>query len=153
MYRRCLYLFLAGFVLISCNDHLEIEANNNPQGYADSQLVGLWKVTGLTSNLPFDWDGNGTTETDVYSTWSDCQKNNLYRFDGNKTGVYQLNCNSTHNGVWQIFNVQQLEYTPDGMSTHVERFISMTSNQFKTTRTETVSQGQTFTITKIWSRQ
>src|SRR5688572_33382679 len=115
MYRRCLYLFLAGFILNSCNDHLEIEANNNPQGYADSQLVGLWKVTALTSNAPYDWDGNGTTETDVYSTWSDCQKNNLYRFDGNKTGVYQLNCNTTHGGVWQIFNVQQLEYTPDGM--------------------------------------
>jgi len=147
------YLFLILLVFYSCNDHLEIEANNNPQGYADSQVVGVWKITAFTSNQPYDWDGNGTTETDIYSTWSPCQKDNLFKFVGDKSGVYKLDCNINVNGVWQIFNVQQLEFTPDGMSTQVEKFISMTSNEFKTTRTEVIPGGPSFLVTKTWTRQ
>lgn len=153
MRRRHLIPVLALFFLASCNDHLKIEANNDPQGYADSQVVGLWKITSVSSDLPYDWDGNGSTETDIYSTWTSCQKDNLYRFSGDKTGVYQINCNTTRNGEWQIFDVRQLEYTPEGMSTLVEKFISMTSNQFRTTRTESIPSGQVLTITKTWSRQ
>ena len=148
---RILYLFFL-LVLSSCNDHLKIESNNNPQGYADSQVVGVWKITAVESNLPYDWDGNGSVENDIYSTWSPCQKDNLYTFSGNKSGVYKLDCSTTVNGQWQIWEVQQLEYTPDGMSTIIEKFISMTSNQFKTTRTQVVTGGQSFLITKTWSR-
>ncbi len=150
---RCIFFVIAMVILSSCNDHLKIEANNNPQGYADSQVVGTWKITAVTSSAPFDWDGNGVAETDVYSVWTPCQKDNLYIFLGNKTGTFRLNCNENLPGSWLIYNVQQLQYTPDGMSTLVEQFISMTSNEFKTTRNETVGPGQTITLTKTWTRQ
>lgn len=153
MLRNRLYLLLLLPAFYSCNDHLKIEANNNPQGYADSQVVGVWKITAFTSNQPYDWDGNGTSETDIYSTWSPCQKDNLFKFVGDKSGVYKLDCNTNLNGVWQIFNVQQLEFTPDGMSTQVEKFISMTSGEFKTTRTEVIPGGPSILVTKTWTRQ
>lgn len=154
MYRRLsLYPFLLLFVISACNDHLKIEANNLPQGYADSQLVGSWKITAVVSNTPYDWDGNGTAETDLYSTLTACDKDNLYTFVGNKTGTYKFNCNTTKNGTWQIFNVQQLEYTPEGQNTEVEKIISMTSVQFKTQYDYFIPPAQIFTLTKTWSRQ
>jgi len=153
MCRSLLYLLAFCSFLVACNDHLKIEANNNPPGYADSQVVGAWKITALSSNTAYDWDGNGTTETDIFKTWSECDKDHLFNFNGNKTGVYKINCSTTVNGVWQIFNTEQFEYTPEGMSTLAEKIIAMTSNEFKTTRTITVTSGQIFTLTKTWTRQ
>ena len=153
MRRSLLYLLFCCAFLSACNDHLKIEANNNPQGYADSQVVGAWKITALKSDIAYDWDGNGTPETDIFNSWSACDKDHLYTFVGNKTGVYKINCSTTVNGVWQIFNTQQLEYTPDGMSTLAEKIVAMTSNEFKTTRTVAVTSGQIFTLTKTWTRQ
>ncbi|HEX6192963.1 MAG TPA: hypothetical protein VFZ42_11400 [Chitinophagaceae bacterium] len=153
MYRSLLYFFTSCLFLTSCNDHLEIEANNDPQGYADSQVVGAWKITALISDKPYDWDGNGTPETDIYNSWSACDKDHLYTFVGDKTGVYKINCSTTLNGVWQIFEVRQLEYTPDGMSTLAEKIVALTSNEFKTTRTVSAPSGQIFTLTKTWTRQ
>ena len=153
MYRLNLYLILTCLLLGSCNDHLEIEANNLPQGYADSQVVGSWKITAVMSDAPFDWDGNGSVETNVYNAWASCEKDNLYTFVGNKTGTYRLNCNLTKTGTWQIFNVKDLQYTPDGMNTVTERIISMTSVQFKTTRLYFVPPASNVTLTTTWSRQ
>ena len=85
--------------------------------------------------------------------WSECDKDHLYTFNGNKTGVYKINCSTTVNGVWQIFETQQLEYTPEGMSTLAEKIVAMTSSEFKTTRTITVPSGQIFTLTRTWTRQ
>ena len=151
-YRYLTYLLASSILLFSCNDHLEIEANNNPQGYADSQVVGEWKITAVHSSIAYDWDGNGTPETDIFNSWSDCDKDHLYTFVGNKSGVYKLNCNTTLNGVWQIFEVRYLEYTPDGLSTLSEKIISMTSNEFKTSRSFTTPSGQSCLITKTWTR-
>ena len=152
MSRLSLYLFVI-LILCSCRQHLKIEANNLPQGFADSQLVGIWKITALTSNAPYDWNGDGTPEMDIYNNWSSCEKDNLYQFIGDKTGTFKLNCNTTRPGNWQIHNTQQLEFNPDGFATVLERFISMTSVEFKTTSTAIVPSGQTYTLTKTWSRQ
>ena len=48
---------------------------------------------------------------------------------------------------------QLLQFTPGQMSTYSERIIQMSSNEFKTTRVEIVPGGQTFTITRTWTRQ
>ena len=153
MYRLILYSFFFAILQSSCRQHLKIEANNEPQGYADSQVVGTWKVTALVSHAPYDWNLDGTPETDIYSTWTACDKDNLFVFDGNKTGTYKMNCNSTLPGPWQIYDTQLLQFTPGQMSTYSERIIQMSSNEFKTTRVEIVPGGQTFTITRTWTRQ
>jgi len=153
MIRSIPLLILCLFVLSGCRDHLKIERNNNPQGYADSQVVGNWKVTAYNSDLPYDWDGNGSVETDIYSTWSACQKDNLYTFVGDKTGTFKLNCSATNPGTWLILNTSILVYTPTGMPSEAETFISMTSVEFKTARKVVATSGQELTLTKTWSRQ
>jgi hypothetical protein len=130
-----------------------IEKNNDPQGYADSQFVGTWKITAVTADVSWDWDGNGSAEKDIYNTWSTCQKDNLYTFVGDKTGTFKLNCSVTNIGFWQIVDTIYLVYIPLGQSPESEKIVSMTSVQFKSVLELTLSNGLPANITKTWVRQ
>ena len=147
-----LYLFTS-LLTVSCNEHLRIDANEDPQGYADSQFVGAWKITAIEADVPWDYDNNGTSETNIFLTWNNCQKDNLYSFVGDKSGTFKFDCNNTKNGSWQVVTTQYLNYTPMGGTPESEKIIQMTSVQFKTTIALTLSNGQPATITKTWTRQ
>ena len=153
MKRIILYLFALLVFITSCNDHLKIEENNDPQRYADSQFVGTWKITSINSSVAWDWDNNGTTETNIFATLSNCAKDNLFTFVGDKTGTFKLNCSTTKDGSWEIINQLYLNYTPSGLQLEQEKVILMTSVQFQTTIAVTLSNGQSTTITKTWARQ
>src|ERR1043165_1620816 len=140
-----LYIIISFFIL-SCDDHLKIEANDDLQGYADSQFVGTWKVTAAESDVPWDYDNNGTSETNLFLTWSNCQKDNLYTFVGDKTGTFKIDCNTTKDGSWMVVSTQYLNYTLLGGVTESEKIVQMTSVQFKTTIALTLSNGQSATI-------
>jgi len=153
MLRRIVNLFACILFISSCNDHLKIEANQLPQGYADSQVLGNWKITAFTADKPFDWNGDGITETNIYNTWSVCQKDNLYSFSADKTGVFKTDCNTSNPGTWTIVDTKYLEYIAVGFSLESEKLISMTNTQFKTTIDITDSNGQDIVLTKTWVRQ
>ena len=164
MRRLIPYLFIAVFFTSSCNDHLKIEKNNDPQGYADSQFVGSWRITALYSDVAYDWNNDGNPERDIYSTWSSCEKDNLYTFTGDtavggyKKGTFKINCTVTKTGEWQIVNnttnpkSQSLIYTPLGLGPESETVTNMTSVQFQSILLLTLN-GQPATITKTWTRQ
>jgi hypothetical protein len=158
MKRLIPYLLVSIFLIAACNDHLKIEKNNDPQGYADSQVVGSWKIVAVSSDVPYDWNNDGSTERDVYGTWSPCQRDNLFTFTGDtamgayKTGTFKINCSVTKSGVWQIVNTKDLVYTPLGLGTESERIINMTSVQFQSILLLTLN-GQPATVTKTWARQ
>lgn len=151
---RFLLYFFTGFILSSCSrEHLRIDANDDPQGYADSQIVGNWKITSVSSDVAWDWDGNGTAEQNIYNTWTACQKDNLYNFIGDFTGTFKLNCSVTEPISWKIINTKHLQYISPSIGIESEKFISMTSVEFKTTKDYALSNGQPATVTKTWSRQ
>ena len=164
MRRLILYLFTTAFFFSSCNDHLKIEKNDDPQGYADSQFVGSWKVTALTCDVAYDWNNDGTTERNIYSTWTACERDNLYTFTGDtamggyKKGTFKINCSVTKTGDWQIVNTlsspksQSLVYIPLGLLPEAETVIDMTSVQFQSILLLTLN-GLPATITKTWTRQ
>ena len=139
-------------MLSACRAHLRTEANDDPQGYADSQVVGNWKITAVSSDVPNDWNGDGTAETDIYATWSSCQKDNLYTFVGDSTGTFKVNCSVSEISTWSIIDTKYLQYNLSS-GTESERFISMTSVQFKTTKAFSLSNGAPATVTKTWTRQ
>jgi hypothetical protein len=158
MRRSILYLLTTVFFISSCNDHLKIEKNNDPQGYADSQFVGSWKITAVSCDVAYDWNNDGSTERDIYSTWSSCERDNLFTFTGDtamggyKKGTFKINCSVTKTGLWQIINTKDLVYTPLSLSTESERVIYMSSIQFQSVLLLTLN-GQNATITKTWTRQ
>jgi len=153
MKRLILFFSFSIFFISSCKDHLKIEKNNDPQGYADSQFVGTWKITAIDADVAWDYDGNGTTETNILATKPVCDHDNLYTFVGDKTGTFKLNCSLTKNGSWEVVETKYLNYTPLGLGPESERVISMTSVQFKTKLALTLSNGQDANITKTWTRQ
>ena len=159
MKRLILYLFVSTFFIPACTDHLKIEKNNDPQGYADSQFVGSWKITAVNSDVAYDWNNDGSTERDIYSTWSLCERDNLFTFTGDtatagyKKGTFKINCSVTKTGEWQIVKTKDLLYIPLGLGPESEKIISMTSVQFKSTLALTLPNGQPATITKTWDRQ
>ena len=153
MRRLILYLLSFSFFIVSCNDHLKIEKNDNPPGFADSQFVGTWKITGVSSSVPWDWNGDGTSESNIYLTWTSCQKDNLFTFVGDKTGTFKLNCSTTTQGSWQIINTEYLVYQPLNLSPESEKIVTMTSVQFTTSTDISLSNGQSAIIIKTWTRQ
>ena len=163
MRRLILYLFTSTFFISSCNDHLKIEKNNDPQGYADSQFVGSWKITALSCDVSYDWNNDGITERDIYSTWTSCQRDNLYTFTADtlsaakKKGTFKIDCSVIKSGEWQIVfsdnpKSQSLLYTPLGLSPESEIITDMTSVQFQSVLLLTLN-GLPATITKTWTRQ
>ena len=158
MRRLILYLFTSVFFITSCNDHLKIEKNNDPQGYADSQFVGSWKITALSCDVSYDWNNDGIPERDIYGTWLPCERDNLYTFTGDtaaagyKKGTFKINCSVTKTGEWQIVNTKDLVYVPVGLGPESEKIIEMTSVQFRSILLLTLN-GQPATITKTWTRQ
>ena len=163
MRRLILYLITSVFFISSCNDHLKIEKNDDPQGYADSQFVGSWKITALSCDVSYDWNNDGITERDIYSTWTSCQRDNLYTFTADtlsaakKKGTFKIDCSVIKSGEWQIVfsdnpKSQSLLYTPLGLSPESEIITDMTSVQFQSVLLLTLN-GLPATITKTWTRQ
>ncbi len=144
-------LICTTFVIISCGKNITVDKNDDLQGYADSQVIGTWKITALTSDKPFDWDRNGTKETDIFSTYTACEKDNLYQFFPAKTGNFKLNCNASNPGTWQLYN-SSLNFTPDGGFSELHTITGMSSNSF--TSTKRVQFGaEVFVVTSTWTRQ
>ncbi|TMI86060.1 MAG: hypothetical protein E6H08_21685 [Bacteroidetes bacterium] len=158
MRRIILYLFISVFFISSCNDHLKIEKNSDPQGYADSQFVGSWKITALSCDVAYDWNNDGVPERDIYSTWTSCERDNLFTFTGDtsmggyKKGTFKINCSTTKTGDWQIVNTKSLLYVPAGLGPESETVTDMTSVQFQSILLLTLN-GMPATITKTWTRQ
>jgi hypothetical protein len=68
-------------------------------------VVGTWAVTGIRSNVANDWDRDGYSETDIYRTYSSCQKDIVLVFDDYGTGQGRQGCNSYWQNLnWQLTN-------------------------------------------------
>lgn len=75
----------------------------------EADVVGTWAVTGIRSNIANDWDGDGDSETDIYSTYSYCQRDIVLTFDQYGTGQGRQGCNSYWQNLnWQLMNGNRL---------------------------------------------
>jgi len=128
-----------------------VDKNNDPPGVADSQVIGTWKIAAVTSDKPYDWDRNGIKETNIFSTYTTCEKDNLYQFFAQKTGIFKLNCNSSNPGTWQL-STTNLNFTPDGGFSEMHTITEMTSVSFKSTKRVQFG-AEAFVVSSIWSRQ
>jgi hypothetical protein len=71
----------------------------------EEDITGTWAVSGIRSNAANDWDGDGYTETDIYGTYSYCQRDIILIFDPYGTGQGRQGCNSYWQNLnWQLSN-------------------------------------------------
>lgn len=141
---------LFSLFILSCYK-VEVERNNLPQDYSVAQIIGTWKITDIKSDKAYDWDGNGVAETNIYGTWTDCQKDNLYQFNQNYSAIYKLSCSETKTGTWRLDN-KMLIWNADGMTGVYEKIIYLITDTMHTQSTAIIN-GEVYTITKVWKFQ
>jgi hypothetical protein len=93
-----LFLLFAVVTILSSCSKRDVISN-------EYDVVGTWAVTGIRSNVANDWDGNGSSETDIYGTYSSCQRDIILTFDEYGTGQTRQGCNAYWQNInWQVTN-------------------------------------------------
>lgn len=57
-----------------------------------ADLEGSWSITGIESDVPYDWDGNGQQERDILSTYAPCERDIVIIFEPNGEGQVSEGC-------------------------------------------------------------
>lgn len=71
----------------------------------ETDVVGEWAVTGIRSNMANDWNGDGYSETDIYGSYTPCQRDIVLAFDQFGGGQGRQGCNSYWENLnWQLTN-------------------------------------------------
>jgi hypothetical protein len=66
-------------------------------------ILGTWSITGIQSDAAYDWDGNGTIETDILGTYSACERDIVLVFESGGIGRISEGCTSPYvNFTWQL---------------------------------------------------
>lgn len=104
--RRSFYFLSFAFLLIvfaSCQkDTFVTDARS---------IEGTWAVTAITSDRAYDFNGDGRTETDIYSTYNSCGRDIVTVFQGNGIGQMRQGCNAPWQNInWQLQNNNRTLY-------------------------------------------
>ena len=103
MIRKTFYtlpvLFLMLVLVAGCSKN-DADADVNT---GQEDVTGSWSVTGIQSDRAYDWDGNGSTETDIFGTYSVCNRNIVYVFETGGTGRVSEGCTAPFVNIsWQL---------------------------------------------------
>lgn len=97
-------------------------------------VTGTWEIVAKTGSVAYDWNGDGTPETDIYSSMTDCQKGfNIY-FAPGMDGVVHQDCATLQKQItWNLTeNGWRLNWAIVGSSIVFEKIISISSTQLRT---------------------
>jgi hypothetical protein len=148
MYARfSFFALMLGFVLFTgCSKDNDIV--NDP-----ANLNGTWAVTGIQSDRAYDWNGDGYTETDIYSSYSSCQRDIILTFDYNGYGQSRQGCNAPWQSfTWQLSNNNTrllIALPSDDLNLDLSTFNSNTIRG----QDEVYVNGQRFLVTYTLSRR
>lgn len=118
-------------------------------------VTGTWEIVAKTGSIAYDWNGDGTPETDIYSSMTGCQKGfNIY-FAPGMDGVVHQDCATLQKQItWNLSDKGwKLNWTITGSSAVSEKIISISATQL---RTETKAQppgSNEITITTTYQKQ
>jgi hypothetical protein len=119
----------------------------------DYDVVGTWAVTGIRSNIANDWDGDGYSETDIYGTYSYCQRDIVLVFDEYGTGQGRQGCNSYWQNLnWQVTNNNHNLYI-DLMDDAIELTNLRVSSNTIQGEDNVYSNGRNYTVTYTLQRR
>jgi hypothetical protein len=145
IFTTSLSLFIILFFISSCSKS-DVISNDN-------DVVGTWAVTGISSDMAYDWNGDGYTETDIYGSYSNCQRDIVLVFDQYGTGQGRQGCNA----YWQNLNWQ---VSNSGRTLHIDMINDVIDLDNLSVRSNTIRgedhvsvNGRNYTITYTLSRR
>ena len=116
-------LFSIIILFTSCSKNNDIIGNEN-------DITGTWAVTGIRSDIAYDWDDDGYTETDIYGNYSNCQRDIVLSFDYNGYGQSRQGCNASWLAMyWELSNNNRtlnINLSDDDINLNLSRFDSNT---------------------------
>lgn len=147
-------LILSLFIMAACSKGHDVQPVDNTQTNLPL-LNGTWKITAQTSNAPYDWDGDGDTETDLFATKPSCATGyKMILSYPSMAGTIDATCTIKKNITWNLSDHgNTLNWTIANASTVAEKIISISSTQLKTTSQEQPPNATTFTITTTYTKQ
>jgi hypothetical protein len=139
------FAFFLLFILSSCQKSDVIRDERS--------LDGIWRVTDIRSDGAYDFDGDGRTETDIYGSYSSCQRDIVIDFSTDGYGRMRQGCNAYWDNItWRLSNGnRQLDIQlPDDQ-------LNLSISQFDNNTIRGVDQvsldGRNFQITYTLQRQ
>jgi hypothetical protein len=116
-----------------------------------SDLVGTWVVTGISSSQPYDWNGDGYTETDIFGSYTFCQRDITLTFYEGGTGDTRQGCNAGwQNFYWNLSNnYLSIDLPSDDLNLRLTQF----SQSVIRGEDQVYVNGNSFVITYTFSRR
>lgn len=147
-------MIFAAFVLLgynfSCNKNDDVQQRTNAQ-----MILGNWKLTAMIYSPAYDYNLDGTPETDAFAVMQICEKDNIISFlDGGawKNDEGPTKCNpsdpQTLNGLWSLAT-DQTTLTADGETLKI---LQLDDSLLKVENKFTES-GINYTLTMTFQRQ
>ena len=93
---KIFHFAFAGIVFCSCSK------KEDPSDKNRQILLGSWKLVAETSDKAYDWDGNGTLESDRFLLLDPCEQDRVITFSDPAIGLYQFDCNEEQAFTWEL---------------------------------------------------
>jgi hypothetical protein len=131
------------FFLTSCTKDGSISQSTD--------ITGDWVVTGIRSDIPYDWNGDGYTERDIFNSYSYCERDIAFNFDYGGYGQIRQGCNASWKALyWDLSgNRLQLDLPGDDIN------LQLTQLSYNTIRGDdyVYIDGRNFVISYTLSRR
>jgi hypothetical protein len=94
----------------------------------ERNIEGTWSITGIGSDRPYDFNGDGYAETDIYSTYSSCGRDIVTVFQSGGYGQMRQGCNAYwQNMNWQLYsNTLTINLPDDQLNLQLQQFDNYT---------------------------
>ena len=117
----------------------------------EEDLIGTWQVYDIRSDRPYDWDGDGFSETDIFGNYSYCQQDIFLVFEPGGYGEARQGCNAPWQSMyWQLMgNRLQISLPGDDLDLDLVQFSPSTIRG----QDYVYVNGQNFTITYTLMRR
>ena len=119
----------------------------------ESSLDGTWIITGIRSDRAYDFDGDGRTETDIYGSYTSCQRDIVIVFNRDGYGRMRQGCNAYwENITWRLSNNNRqldIQLPDDQLNLSISQFDNYTIHGVD----QVSLNGQNFRITYTLQRQ
>jgi hypothetical protein len=92
-------------VVVSCQKDENKNVNNTTKSKTELLTAGTWKYIGATINPEYDYYGDGTLTTDIFSIMKDCEKDDFEVYKTSGTWEYNEGPSKCDPSYPQIFSL------------------------------------------------
>ena len=157
--KRNLHLSVMAFIATCTVISISCKKSSSDKSRSEL-LVGNWMLTSDVYSPSYDYDGDGTTETEAISLYESCDKDDFITFNANNTGSFDegatkcdINDDQAYPLGWQLSdNDSKITIVGTGVGSGVANILQLDNSTFKISATFE-ELGTTYTNTQTFKRK